>query len=182
MLIPLAKAKAYHNFTKMRLGIVCCLLLFISCGQKEHKVVITKEISTEAFTTVDFDGYEQYLDNVNAPVVVVNFWATWCKPCIKELPYFEKVGQEYQEEVAVVLVSLDFPDQIERLEQFIEKRKLQSEVVLLDDGNANEWIPKVNQDWSGAIPATIIYNSSKRSFFEQSFTYDELKEEVKTFL
>ncbi len=158
------------------------LLTCLSCGEKNNTTTIDEEVNGRAFATVDFEGYEAYLTEVKAPVVVVNFWATWCKPCIKELPYFEKLGKNYQDDVSVVLVSLDFPDQIERLEQFIEKHKLESQVVLLDDGNANEWIPKVDQDWSGAIPATIIFNKGERSFFEQSFTYEELEKQVKTFL
>jgi hypothetical protein len=65
---------------------------------------------------------------------------------------------------------------------FIKKRNLQSEVVLLDDTNENVWIPAINENWSGALPATLIYNKNNRKFYEQSFTYEALENELKTFL
>lgn len=143
-----------------------------------------KQHNTEAqaFTSVDYEGLEAIIDNSTAGITVVNFWATWCKPCIKELPYFEEVQSKYKStEVKVILVSLDFPDQKERLENFIKKRNLQSEVIFLDDADANSWINKVDTSWSGAIPATIIYNEQKRNFYEKSFTLKELELEIQKF-
>ena len=105
-------------------------------------------------------------------------------PCVKELPYFEALKKEYQyKDVEVILVSLDFPNQYEkRLKPFIEKHRLKSKVVALNDVDSNFWIPKINKDWTGAIPATLIYNKEKRNFYEQSFSYQELITEVNTFL
>jgi hypothetical protein len=81
------------------------------------------------------------------------------------------------------LVSLDFPKHIEtKLIPFLQKRGLESEVVLLDDVDSNTWIPKVNEDWSGAIPATIIYNADKSVFYERSFDYKELETELQKFI
>ena len=159
----------------------------MSCNKgKRQDAVIgvgTSEIEERNIVSVDFDGLEKYIDNHSSETLVINFWATWCKPCIQELPAFEKLGQRYEDEgVAVVLVSLDFPDQLEKLNAFVEKRNLLSEVVFLNDGNANEWIPKVDSTWSGAIPATLIRTNKNRSFYEQSFNYDELEEEVKTMI
>ena len=115
---------------------------------------------------------------------MVNFWATWCKPCIKELPDFEKINEQYaSQKVKVILVSLDFPGQMEsRLIPFVEKRQIKSEVILLDDPDANGWIPKVDQEWSGAIPATLLYNKRERKFYERSFTYKEIEKELKSIL
>ena len=81
------------------------------------------------------------------------------------------------------MVSLDFPKQVEkRLLPFINKKELKSEVVLLDDTNEDFWIKAIAKDWSGVIPATLIYNKNKRKFYEQSFEYDALETELKTFL
>ena len=114
----------------------------------------------------------------------MNFWATWCGPCVKELPYFEDMNKKYKaDNVEVLLVSLDFPNKYEsQLKPFIKKYDLKSKVVAFDDTNQNRWIPAINNDWSGALPATIIYNKSKRKFYEQSFTKEELEKEIQQFL
>ena len=135
--------------------------------------------------TVDFKEFNsRYLQQKNDTTYIINFWATWCKPCVKELPAFEKINEQYKgQKVKVVLASLDFPDKIEKqVIPFLEKHNLQSEVVLLDDPDANSWIPRVSEDWSGAIPATIIYNQQERKFFEGSFTYEELNNELTSIL
>jgi thiol-disulfide isomerase/thioredoxin len=131
-----------------------------------------------------FNELEPLLHLKNDTTYVVNFWATWCKPCVKELPAFEKLNEKYtNQKVKVVLVSLDFVKNYDsRLLPFIEENKIQSEVVLLNDPKSNVWIDKVSPLWSGAIPATLIYNSSKRQFFEQSFSFKMLENDVKQFL
>ena len=113
-------------------------------------------------------------------IYVVNFWATWCAPCIKELPYFESLN--LREDVEVLLVSLDFPKHKEsRLLPFIKKNKLQSKVVLLDDADENYWINDINSDWSGALPATLIYTQKQRGFYEESFPAPKLDKLLKLF-
>lgn len=142
---------------------------------------ILKEVSLEVY---DFNGVEPYLNKKDDTVYVVNFWATWCAPCVKELPYFEKINKTYKDKnVEVILVSLDFPNQYEsKLKPFIQKEKLHSKILVLNDPDSNAWIPKVSENWSGAIPATLIYNKDKRQFYEKSFNYNELETELKQFL
>jgi len=112
---------------------------------------------------------------------VVNFWATWCGPCIKELPYFQEL-HDTNKEVEVLLVSIDFPEKLEsQLLPFIKKEQVTPQVILLDDPNENKWIPAIDSTWTGALPATLIYNKHKRAFYEQSFTKESLFEEVEKF-
>ena len=129
---------------------------------------------------LSFDDLEPHLHLSNDTTYLVNFWATWCTPCVEELPAFEKIAEEYQGmKVKVLLVSLDIPKHLEsRLLPFIEKHQIRSEVMVLNDPNANKWIDKVNPEWSGAIPATLIYNKNNRDSHEGSFTYEELKYNV----
>ena len=126
---------------------------------------------------MDFDTFESLLHKDNDTMYIINFWATWCKPCIKELPDFEKIGTEYNKQnVRVILVSLDFPSKHEELLlPFVEKNDLQSEVIHLTDVDANKWINKVDPTWSGAIPATLIYKGDFRKFHEGQMNHEKLK-------
>ena len=130
--------------------------------------------------SLDYPQLQHLLNQNSETVQVVNFWATWCAPCIKELPYFEELNK--LKGVEVLLVSLDFPKHKQkRLIPFVEKHKLQSRVVHLDDEDENYWINEISTTWSGALPATLIYSQNRRGFYEQSFTNDELFKEVKSY-
>src|SRR2546421_459599 len=92
-------------------------------------------------------------------VKVINFWATWCAPCIKEMPFLERLNRE-NKEVKVLLVSLDFDldhDQ-SKITGFVLRKKIQSEVVILDEADPTKWIEKIDKNWSGALPATLVMN------------------------
>lgn len=133
---------------------------------------------------VDFSGIEPLLNKSNDTTYLVNFWATWCAPCVKEIPYFERINVEYsKKKLKVILINLDFPNHYEtRLLPYLKDNKIQSKVIVLDDPDANRWINLVDPSWSGSIPATIIFNKSKRLFFEKEFKYEELKDIVDSFL
>lgn len=170
--------------------ISCLLVIFLwSCQDISNKQVANQneqqaETHSDSLQIYDFEGLKPFLNQQDETVYVINFWATWCAPCIKELPDFEKLGQDYKSgNVKVILVSLDFPRQYDtKLKPFIKKHNLQSDVLVLNDVDANSWIPQVSSDWSGAIPATLIYNKEKRVFYEQTFTYETLKTELNKFL
>lgn len=165
------------------------LVIFSSCKDKTatlpNDTVInnTKTVLPELDVDLkiyDFDEFQNLLNKNDDKVYVINFWATWCGPCVKELPYFEKLNTIHNEEVEVILVSLDFPHVYDsKLKPFIKKKNLQSRVVALNAPNENEWINAIDTSWSGSIPATIIYNKHERKFFERSFTFEELQKEVK---
>lgn len=172
----------------MKKMVVLLIVLLISCkGEtKQGSSALERDLNvvSKELEVYDFEGLEKFLTKEDDKTYVVNFWATWCAPCVKELPYFEKLHQTYRaKQVEVLLVSLDFPNQYEkRLKPFIAEHKLQSKILVLNDVDSNAWIPKVSAEWSGAIPATLIYNKDKRQFYEQSFNYNELKTEVDKFL
>lgn len=111
-------------------------------------------------------------------VYVVNFWATWCAPCVKELPEFRKLERRFEgKPVKILLVSNDFKEDYDRkLPAFIRRKKLKQEVVWLNETNANEFIPKIENRWGGSIPATlIVYGKTQyRNFFEGAITADQL--------
>ncbi len=146
-------------------------VLLQSCVPKEsQKQVAVVDI-------INFNQLEPLLNLQNDTTYIVNFWATWCTPCVHELPDFEQLAAEYKnDKVKFLLVSMDFPQQLEtQVLPFIAEHKLKSEIVLLFDPNANVWINKVSPQWSGSIPATVVYNKNFRKFHEGSYSYEELK-------
>jgi thiol-disulfide isomerase/thioredoxin len=147
-------------------------------------VLVVRADHHKGVEVMSFNEFEHWLHKDNDSIYVINFWATWCAPCVREIPAFEKVNARYKDrKVKVILVSLDFPNQLEsRVLPFIEQNQMQSRVILLDDPRANRWIPKVSDEWSGAIPATVIYSSQFHGFYEREFKFEELAEIIEPLL
>jgi len=138
-------------------------------------------IAQEKASVVDFKSFNQRIQSDTQGIVLYNFWATWCKPCVEELPFFQAIPSQIEGvSIKVVLVSLDFPSQFEsRLLPFIAKKNIQQEVILLDGGNPNVWIDQIDSDWSGSIPATLFRYGNKRKFAEQSYeSVDAILEDI----
>lgn len=132
-----------------------------------------------------FDKMEKEIFLNNDTTYVINFWATWCKPCVKELPYFESLHRSAgKEKMKVILVSLDFRNQTEsKLKPFIRDNNYSAEVILLLDNKYNSWIDKVDKSWSGSIPSTLLIKGDKRLFAETEFENEqELRDFVYSFI
>lgn len=117
---------------------------------------------------------------------VVNFWATWCAPCVQELPHFEQLRTaNARRKVKVLLVSLDYASQLDKkIKPFIKQRGLRTEVVVLNETDPNNWLAQVDAKWSGALPFTLIVNNKTRQrvTFEQALTAAELTAALQKFL
>ena len=172
---------------------ICLLSLFACSSYDGEKEAVAARLvdNTPSEAKRSFPVYDSFAEI--APIFqqqtdttyVINFWATWCKPCVKELPYFEALHDQFKgEKLKVILVSLDFKKDIEpKLIPFVEEHKLRSNVMALTDHKYNEWIDKVDPEWGGAIPVTVVYNSEKREFVGESFAdQDQLFELVKELL
>lgn len=163
------------NKGNLFLGLILCFLVtvfFISCKNEKNYQV----------QKLSFEQFEPMLQKQNDTVYVINFWATWCKPCIKEMPDFEQINSDFRKsKVKVYLVSLDFLDKHDALLiPFLKEHKIKSEVIHLTDTDANSWIDKVSPFWSGAIPATVIYKGTSKEFYEKTLSYEELKKIVES--
>lgn len=148
-------------------------------------VSMTHAVGQELRIFKTFDALEKHIIRENDTTYVINFWATWCKPCVQELPYFEQLYQETKDKkVKIILVSLDFSKQIEsHLKPFITKNKYSSEIILMADKQYNDWLHKVDENWSGSIPATLLVKGKKRLFIEQEFeSKEELSDWVYSFI
>lgn len=127
---------------------------------------------------LDLTQYQNRIEQKNDTLYIVNFWATWCKPCVEELPYFENLANQYKNQnVKFILVSQDAKSRTLQVSQFMQKNKYTSEYFILSAGNPNVWIDKIEPNWSGTIPATIIYkNGNKKDFHEGDFPNQKILE------
>ena len=137
-------------------------------------------------TEIPLLKYEQVEDKIQKSgdkLVVVNFWATTCAPCVKELPDFMKVHQEMKNNpnYDMILVSLDRAKDIEKVKKFIVDKNLSAEVIILDDiKRMNTWIPRYDADWQGEIPVTIFYKNGKKVVFHNGeMSKEELENTIK---
>jgi thiol-disulfide isomerase/thioredoxin len=135
---------------------------------------------TKTIPVVGFSAFQEKLTSTSDTVYIINFWATWCAPCRKEIPQFEQIHKDYSDDkVKVLLVSLDFPNQVEKsLKSFILSNKVTAPVILLNEPDANSWIDKVDPSWSGALPATLIFRRENRKFFEKELSYEDIQNSI----
>ena len=133
-------------------------------------------VTGQTVQEMDADGIAALSSLSNDTTYVLNFWATWCSPCVKEIAIFEKLHQDIgNQKVKVILVSLDFINQLERrVIPFLEEKGISAEVRIITDTDYNSWIDRVDPSWTGAIPATLIYNKDQRVFLEKELSYNEL--------
>lgn len=117
---------------------------------------------------VSLDALHQQVKTNNDTLYVVNFWATWCKPCVEEMPYFIKAAGQYaQQPFKLIFVSLNSPKELAAVQKFTDSRNITQTVLLLTETNANVWINRVDSTWTGSIPATAFYrNGQKLLFYE----------------
>lgn len=124
----------------------------------------------------DFAKMEASVLKHNDTLYVLNFWATWCKPCVSELPYFlESAKKNSGNKVKFVFASLNFSDELELVQKFVDKRNITQDVFVLKAGDPNKWLDKIDQSWDGSIPATVMYKGGQKVFFKEGeFTQTEL--------
>lgn len=150
------------------LALLLSLLAFTSNAQTVQKISMA-ELAQYAATTDS--------------VLVINFWATFCKPCVEEIPFMQRISKQYAgQKVKLLLVSLDmktfYPAKVNN---FIKSHRFTAPVVWLNETNADYFCPMIDQKWSGAIPATLIVNNKRkeRRFYEEPFTPEAFERELK---
>lgn len=147
----------------------CCMLLAAICLGQEVKKMKVKDV-------------EAYIQNSNRPMLV-NFWATWCAPCVEEIPYFIETVKKYEaDSVELVLVSLDFPNYYPgQVTGFIKQKKYEATFFWLNETNADYFCPRIDKKWDGTIPVTLFVNNKTgyRKFFNRALTDRQVELETK---
>lgn len=134
-------------------------------------------------TLLKLSELEERINGGGNVTYVVNFWATWCAPCVRELPYFQEIQVKYGgSDLKVLLVSLDAPNTLDsKVKPFVARSGITAAFFLLDETNQQAYIDRIDSSWSGALPATIIVNAGrgKKKFFEGEVTLAQLEEMVR---
>lgn len=166
----------------MKKYIALCFLLttLTACTKKTEKAVEKPQVIA---LSTDYNSVFNEFIKQNDTLYVVNFWATWCQPCIEELPDFMKINDQFKKEgnFKMILVSLDKGSDFDtKVKDYLKSNNISPDVyVLTDNKRMNEWIPKINKTWSGAIPATAIYKNGKQLFFtEGKISYTDLNNTI----
>ena len=127
---------------------------------------------------------EKRLSNGKDTTFIINFWATWCRPCLKELPNFEKLQAEFPgQKLKVILLSVDNKSKANSsVSTFVRKQKLKNEVLVANEVKPKDYISKIDKSWTGSLPATLMVNKQKgkRRFFEKAFSYSDLLKEYQS--
>ncbi|SIS92997.1 AhpC/TSA family protein [Chryseobacterium ureilyticum] len=142
---------------KNLLKILVVLLFSSVCNAQQTDVSVLK-----------YEELEKRIQEEKGKVLVVNFWATTCAPCVKELPHFMEINNKHKGNATfkMILVSLDRLVDKERVLKFIKNKDLTAEVVLLDDiKRMNTWIPRFEKEWDGNIPVTLFYKDGEKVYF-----------------
>lgn len=149
-------------------------ILFFSCFLS----TLSHMAHSQNVRLLQLDALEQRMERGKDTLYIVNFWASWCAPCLDELPNFEKLREGLKDQkVKMILISLDFKSKLKtEVEPLVKRMKLKSEVFLLDEKNQQTYIERIDPNWSGALPATLFVHQArdKRQFFEQEFSYEDL--------
>ena len=134
----------------------------------------------QEMSIVDYSTLEREFIKGGDTLKVVNFWATSCKPCIEEFPFFIDAQETFKNnKVEFIYVSLDFSKQKDRAEQFVTKKGLIGRHFLLKD-DPNVWINKIDKDWGGDIPYTLLIPKNGK-YIKHDAKFND-SEELKTLI
>lgn len=157
-------------------------------GKTLYTIFLTL-LSISLFSQIQvFDKFEtfekQVLIKQNDTAYLFNFWATWCKPCVEELPYLVSLSHQYRKDkTKIIFVSLDSKKDSGKLESFVQKNLFGQTIIHLTDHKYNNWIDRVHHSWSGSIPASLFKKEGISEFHEKEFySYDDVLMQWVTFL
>lgn len=138
------------------------------------------QVNSSIISTIEVDELISQTSNTSDTIYIVNFWATWCAPCVEEIPEFNKIAQHYKNQpVKVVMANLDFASQrAQTVPNFLNNHEVTHPIYFVNTPRGGGWIDRVDPNWSGAIPATLIVLKKKQTFIEGSLVYPMIEKQM----
>lgn len=148
-------------------------------------LLLTSVLFCQEIKKVKITDIEEYIKKSDHPIVV-SFWATWCAPCVEEIPWLQSAVEKNKTgKVELVLVSLDFPNFYpKKIADVVKQKKFAGTLFWLDETNADYFCPKIDAKWDGAIPATLLINNKTgyRKFFNRQLTERQVEPEISSLM
>lgn len=148
-------------------------------------LLLAPAVVAQDIARIKITDLEAKIRDAEGPLVI-NFWATFCKPCVEEIPHFVKLNEKYREQgLRMLFVSLDLEeDYPAKVQSVAQKLGIKNQVLWLDEFDADYFIPRIDSSWSGALPATLLLNAQKgyRRFLDQVLTEEKLQKEIELML
>ena len=145
-----------------------------------------RSVKAQNISYIRATDLEKILKDPENKLMVINFWASWCPPCVKELPEFQKASGKYEgSKVKFIMVSLDFPNEVQnKLIPFLDKNNIVLNISVMLDTDYTLWENIVDPDWRGDIPSTLLLNNSRkiRYFHPGELSEDELESLINKFM
>jgi thiol-disulfide isomerase/thioredoxin len=153
------------------------LLLFIF----NLEILDQSEIDSKV-EIINVSDLKLILEEGKGSAILINVWATWCEPCREEFLDLVKLSGEYKNKLRFIGISVDDVDDLNsKVVPFLKKQNAQFDNYLLKVVEPEDFINLLDKDWSGAVPATFIYDNKgkRRVALIGKQSYDEFKIEIK---
>jgi thiol-disulfide isomerase/thioredoxin len=109
-----------------------------------------------SYTTLEGKNVE--MTKLDSPVVIYNFWASWCIPCLEEMPSMIALKNKFgPDQIKIIAINTDEDDQVANIKKTIKKINMMDEFIIVPDKNSE----LVNKFKISAIPVTIIFHRGK---------------------
>jgi thiol-disulfide isomerase/thioredoxin len=158
-----------------------CLIIFLifssGCSKEnDPRQQETDSVYLSEIPVVDENWIQNKIENRNGKILFVNFWATWCVPCVEEFPDLVRIYNEHKNsDFEFLSISVDLPSEIEtKVKPFLNEQSAEFPVVVVEEKRSDEIINLINPEWSGAVPATVIYDEKgiRREFISEAKSFD----------